>query len=281
VAVTTISDLNNLFNSIYEDAIHVAREMNLMTNLVDVKTAEGWMSRQIVRRPPLVAETVNDGQDYNNPQTFGRIPDASLTPGEVIVQVVLTDRVIETDPDGAKEDAAFEMGNAIATKIDTDLVSTFSGFSVDKGPGAANDADMTSFAAAITKLRANKTPAPIYVVLHPYQWHKIWLELGKPAANNAFLGDVANQAMREFFVSGPLMGATWFVNANIAVNAGAAVAGVFHPKAIMLDSRRPPRLEPERNASLRAWELNMSAGYAFGVVRNEFGVKYTSKCTEP
>ena len=45
MAVTTVSDLNGLFNTIYERALFVARERTLMASLVDVRGATGWMDR--------------------------------------------------------------------------------------------------------------------------------------------------------------------------------------------------------------------------------------------
>ena len=281
MAITTVSALNSLFNTIYEDALFVARENNIMTNLVTRYSATGWMNRNISTRPEISAVGVADGVDFAAPTTFGRTTLSTLTPGEVIAQVVLTDQDIDTDPDDARRDSATELGNAIATKIDTDLTSAFTSFSTDKGDGAGNSATIANFAAAIAVLRNAKAPNPVYIVCHPYHWHDIWTELGQPGANQALLGDVANQALRDYFV-GRWINVLWFTNANIAVDASDdAVSGVFNPGALAFDSRRAPRLEPERDASQRAWELNMTAGYAFGVRRDTFGVKFTADAAEP
>jgi len=205
---------------------------------------------------------------------------ATLTPIEIMAQVILTDRRIDTDPDDARSDAATELGNAIATKIDTDLATDMASFTNSKGPGAGSSANLADFAVSMSVLRNAKTPNPIYIVLHPYHWHDIWIELGQPGTN-MFLGDVANQAVRDFFV-GSWLNAQWFVNANISVDASDdATSGVFNPGALAFDSRKPPTLEFERDASLRGWELNMSAGYAHGVRRAAFGVKYIAGAAEP
>jgi hypothetical protein len=281
MAVSTTTSMNSLFNTIYEDALFVAREANIMTNLVRTFGARGWMNRVIGIYPTLSAESVGENVDYSNATEFTKTALATLTPGEIITQVILTDRRIDTDLDNARVDAAQEMGNAIATKIDTDLASTFDSFTTDKGDGAGNSATIANFAAAVSVLRNAKTPMPIYAVAHPYHWHDIWIELGQPAANQALLGDVANQALRDFFV-GRWVNVQWFVNANIAVDASDdAVSGVFNPQAIGFDVRKAPVMEPERDASLRAWELNMSAGYGYGVIRNSFGVGFTADATEP
>jgi len=281
MAVSTKASMNSLFNSIFEDALFVARERNLMTNLVRVYNAAGYAPRKISTYPAFTAGSVAEGVDYANAQEFTKTLLATLTPGEVMAQSILTDVRRETDPQDAFKDAADELGNAIATKIDTDLVGTFSSFTTDVGPGAGQPATLAKIAAGISILRNNKAPSPIYVVLHPFHWHDIWSQLGQPTANQAFLGDTANQAMREFYV-GSFLGAQWFLNANIPVDGSDdAVSAIFNPQAIAFDSRKAPTLEPERDASLRAWELNMVAGYAYGIQRPTFGVKYTADASTP
>ena len=283
MAITKYADISSYINTIYERALFVAREQNLMTGLVTPYSARGWMSRVLPIHPEITAVAVADAVDFNQPTTFGKSTEMTLTPDEIIAQVLLTDRAIETDPDNLRNDAALELGNAIATKIDIDLASDFGSLAAEKGPGTGAPATLAKFSAAIAYLRNNKAPSPIYIVLHPYHWHDIWMELGQPAASYAMLGDLANQAMRDYFVAGPLIGARWFVNANIAVGVTPpdAVSGVFNSQALAFDSRRAPRLEAERDASLRAWEVNITAGYAHGVRRSEFGVYYTADATAP
>ena len=281
MAITTTSDLNALFNTIYEDALLVAREQVIMTNLVSNYGAKGWMARTFKSRPAASAVAVAESEDFAQATTFGASSVGTLTPGEIMSQVILTDRDIETDPDDARTQAVTELGNAIANKIDTDLLADFS-LLTDKGPGAGNSATIGKFAACISILRNAKVPNPIQIVLHPYAWHDIWVELGQPATQKALLGELANKALQDFFLGNWLM-ADWWVSANIAVDADADVInGVFNPQSLAFDSRKAPKLEPERDASKRAWELNYSAGYAHGLGRRPtFGVAYKCDATEP
>lgn len=280
MAITTTTALGGLFNSIYERALFAAREMNIMTSLVTNYSARGWMARNISTRPTIAAESVNEGVDYANPTTFGKSTLGTLTPGEIIAQVVLTDRDIETDPDSARDDAVTELSGAVATKIDQDLTSVFASFGTDVGPGAGQAATIAKMAVAVSQLRNAKAPMPIYVVIHPYQWHDIWVLLGQPAGTYTLLGDVANQALRDFYV-GTWLNVQWFTSANVVPSGTDATGGIFNPGAIAFDTRKPPTLEWERDASLRAWEANFSAGYAYGVRRDAFGLGYTSDVTTP
>lgn len=282
MAITKYSDISTYVNTIFERSLLIAREMNLMANLVSPYSAQGWMTRQFTTRPEVTPETVADGVDYNNPTTFSKSSVGTLTPNEVIAQIILTDQNVETDPDGARNQAAQELGEAIAQKIDTDLVGDFTSFSTDKGTGAGNSATLASLAAGIAVLRNAKAPmGDISAVLHPYHWHDIWVELGKPATTVPG-EEFTTMALRDYFMM-RIVGANLYTSANITPDSGDdAISGIFHPRALALDTRRPYRLEPERDASLRAWELNATVGYAHGLGdRPAFGVKYTADAAEP
>ena len=117
-------------------------------------------------------------------------------------------------------------------------------------------------------------------MLHPYHWLDVWVELGKPAAT-VIPGEVATEALREYFVD-RLLGCNIYQHALIDVDGSDdAISAVFSPPAIALDVRKPPTLEPERDASKRAWELNMSIGYDTGILRNAFGCKLIADATTP
>lgn len=283
MAITKYSDISSYVNNIYERSLFVMREMNLMANLVSNYSAQGWMTRTFSTRPQVTAETVADGADYSNATSFGKSTVGTLTPAEVIAQVILTDQNVETDPDGARNDAATELGMAIASGIDTDLCSVFDLFATDKGDGTGATATISNLAAAVAVVRYNmKAAGPINVVFHPYHWHDIWVELGQPAATYANMADLTSQAMRDYYV-GSLLGVKIFTSSNLKDLTGDDfVSGVFNPRAIALDTRRAYRLEPERDASLRAYELNATAGYAYGLgPRPTFGVGFTADATEP
>lgn len=280
MAITTTDDLNGLYNTIYEDAMFVARETNIMVGLVRNFNATGYMQRKGSIRPQISAVEKPEGVDFQNPTTFGKSLKFTLNPTVKMAQALLTDEDLQTDPDNAAQDCAMELGGAIATKIDVDLVGLFP--SLTSGKGTANTAlSVAKCAAGISLLRTNKTPNPLYFMLHPYGWHDVWTELGQPAANQAFLGDIANQALRSFFV-GAFLAANWFTSANIDIDDNAdAVGAVFSPQALGFDEREAPVLEPERDASRKATEMNMSAGYATGILRQEYACKITHDATEP
>ncbi|MFQ5433483.1 MAG: hypothetical protein ACE5FD_01265 [Anaerolineae bacterium] len=284
MAITKVSNLNSLYADIYERALFVARDMNLMRGLVTVRSARGYMTRRVSTRPQLTAVAKAEGVDFANPTTFGRTAGNTFSPAVAFAQALLTDEDAQTDPDNAVNDVSREGGLAIAAKVDTDLVGNFSSFNVDKGSSGAG-LTIAKCAAGLAVMRNDSVQGPFYFVLHPYGWHDVWTELGQPASNKALLGDVANQALLDYY-AGSFLGANWFVSANISADATPdAVSGVFNREALMLDIREGFTMEPERDASLKATEFNFSIGYAHGVYRDSstksYGIALTHDATEP
>jgi hypothetical protein len=277
---STVTDLNALFAEIYEDAIFVAREQSLMPPLVTNYVGSGMADRNMGIFPQLTATEVSEGVDYSNPTKWTVTSQMTITPKTAMDQVLLTDERITTDPNDARNSAAREMGGAIGTKIDTDLLALFSSLNSDLG-AAGSSLTLKRCAASMAILRNALVSNPVQFVVHPYGWHDIWLELGQPSANQALLGDVANQALKDYFV-GNFINANWFTSANISVDSSDdAVSGVFHREALALDTRRAPTFEAERDASLRAWELNLHVWYGVAVRRSTYGVALTHDATTP
>lgn len=282
MAITQYTSISTYISTIYERSLLVAREGGLMPSLVSNYSAQGRMTRQFTTRPEVSYETVADAADYSNPTTFGKSSVGTLTPAEVIAQFILTDANIESDPDGARNQAAQELGEAAAKKVDTDLVGVFSSFTVDTG--TANSAFSTTILAdAISRLRGVYAPVgALRTVLHPYHWHDIWLEMGVPAATYANKDTMTGRALNDYFMA-VYLGLPTYTSMNIAVDGNDdAISAVFAPQAIAFDVRRAYRLEPERDASLRAWELNATMVYAYGLgERPTWGVKITADATAP
>lgn len=278
--MTKQADLNGLYNTIYEDAVFVAREETLMTNLVTTFGAMGYANRVVPIYAQGTAQTVADGVDYSNPRKVSKSTKATFTPSEVMAQALLTDRDMKTDPDSAQAAATFELGRSVAEKVDKDLLALLATFS--NGKGAAGSAMTLSYcAAALAVVRKNKGRGEASTVLHPFQWFDIWTELGKPAANQAFLGDTANEALREYYV-GRFIRMNWYETDNIATDSGdGAYGGVFTRDSMAIDIRDAMSLRPERDESLRATELNMHMGYAVGLLWSERGAYLLSDATEP
>lgn len=280
MTLTTKTDLAGLFNTIYEDAVFVARDNVLMPMLVqNFADGVGYADRVVPLWAQAEAKNVADGVDFVTGKKLSKSEKARFTPGEVMAQFLLTDQMMLTNPESAPNAAATELGNAVAEKIDKDLLGLFSTFSNGKGT-AGSALKIAHVAAALAVVRTNKGRGRASTVVTAYQWHDIWVELGQPAATQALLGDVANQALRDYAV-GRFVGVDWYTSDNITVDSNNAYGAVFVPEAIALDVREQITLRPQRDESLRADELNMHTGYAYGKLWGERGAYLLSDSSEP
>lgn len=272
VGYSGVTELNSYFNNIYEDAVFGVREGTLATRLVRVyRDGQGDQTRTLSEYSQVTFASVAETEDFSAPTKFDKTALATLTPSEVAAQILLTDRRIETDPQNAREDASRELAFAASDKVDTDIFSNFSSLTGGTVGAAGSTMAWGYLYAALSILRANKVPGPYVAVLHPYHWH----QLGEAAAIASTVTNAPNfqeDVMRRWYV-GTVVGMDIFYSANVPTSSTNAYSAVFARDALAFDLRRDFRVEPERDASKRAWELTASMLYAHGVWRPKWGVQ--------
>lgn len=112
----------------------------------------------------------------------------------------------------------------------------------------------------------------------------MWGVLGKAAAPGATVTNSPRfqDAITQNFYVGSVSGVEIYTSANISTITGDdAYVGMFSRQAIALDVRRAPRLEVERDASRRGYELNFTSVYAVTAWRPAFGVAGLFDATTP
>ena len=269
MAATTSATLDDLFANIIAQARFTAEEQSLMMGLVTQYNIanEAGKTVQIPKYPAIAAADLTEGTDMSS--TTVSTSSVSVTVGEVGAQVVLTDMAAFGAGNPAVE-LGTVLGNAIATKMDTDLIGLFTGFTASVGAAGQELTAVDLFKAAAT-LRAAKVTGNIVAVIHPFQAYSI-----KSSLTNTFAdpngGDVQNEAMRTGYV-GTVAGIDVYESANIAVTGSDAIAAVFAPEALAIAMKRDFGIESQRDASLRAFELNATAAYGVAELDDSFGVK--------
>ncbi len=279
VQLNTYSDISAFIGTTYADIIFAARENNPMAGLVTVLTDMNGMGvRTNQKYGSAVINQIGEDDDLTS-QALTPSNDQSLTPYEYGAQFVITDQRQETDFRGIRGDCITELGAAMGAKVDNYLCTLFSGLTA--GTTGAGDANMTwaNFFAAQTKLRAAFAPQPWICVLHPYQWHCLGTAVapGVTVTNSPALQDAV---VNRWFV-GNVAGVDIYLDANIQGTTNVMYGGMYSRIALALDWRRAPRIEPERDASRRAWELNESGVFAYGPWRPQYGVAIKTYGTAP
>lgn len=278
MALNTYSDISTYVNSVFEDALFIARESGIMQNLVtrfDDRSDDA--ARKSSEYNQGTARSVGEQDDLTS-DAFTPSVLSTLTPAEIGLQFFLTDRRLDNDPFGARQDAARELGLAIADHIETALLGDLASVTGGTVGAAGSVCSFGYLFAAQSVAKGTKIPGRYNVVLHDYTWH--------PVAKSAAVGqtvtnspDIQNSVMRNWYV-GSIGLMDIYTSANITPG-GTVNTALFNPAAIALDMRRPPRLEIERDSSRRGWELNMTCVYAHGVWRPKFGVKLVFDASAP
>jgi len=271
--ISQVSSLNSLFANIYEDAVFAIHEQTIATRLVKYYSdGRGDQTRNLATFPSITPTAIGETDDMSNPTVFGKTSLSTLTPSEIGAQALITDRMRETySAQDIREGAAMELSKGAADKMDADIFAA--GVSFTGGSVGATGSAMTwgYLYAAVANLRAAGVPRPYYAVLHPNSWEPL-MEAAAVGATVTNAPQFQDEVMRNFYV-GNVPGLDGiFYSANIKKVGNDAFNLVFNPWALAFDLRKPITIEPERDASKRAWELNMSAMYAAGVWRPLWGV---------
>ena len=270
MAATTSTTLDDLFANIILQARFTAEEESLMLGLVtryDIGNVAG-KTVQVPKYPAITAGDLTEGTDMSS--TTVSTTSQTITVSEVGAQVVLTD-LAAMGAGNPAEELGTVLGNAIATKIDKDLIALFDGFSTSLG-GAGTEITVADLMKAAATLKTNKARGQMAAVVHP--WHAYQL---KANLTNTFVnpngGDLQNDAMRNAYV-GQIGGIDIYESANVSIDGSDdAKAAVFVREALAIAMKRDFNLETQRDASLRAFELNATAIYGVGELDDSYGVE--------
>ena len=287
ISGTNSTTLDDLFVNIVAQARFTAEEQSLMLGLVTQYNIAGQAGKsvQIPKYPAITATALDEGTAPSD--TDVSTSSVTVTCAEVGNSVLLTDLAAMGAGNPADE-LGTVLGNAIATKIDKDLIALFSGFSGSVGTVGSAISVTDLFKAAAT-LRAAKVTGNLAAVVHPYQAYELKKGLTNTFANPNG-GDLQNEAMRNGFV-GSIAGIDIYESSNIAVaadlgangivggtgddadTANQAVAGIFAPEALAIAMKTEFNLETQRNATRRGTELVATAIYGVAELDDTFGVK--------
>lgn len=268
--INTYSNISTFVNTIFEDALAVARDSVIAPSLVTVFTdRQGMAARKNQQYAAATINAVGEADDLVS-QAFTPTALSTLTPAEYGAQFLLTDQRLESDPFGVRQDAALELGAALGQDINSKVFSNFS--SLTGGTVGASGTALTwgYFFAMLSRLRAQNAPlSQAAFVCHPYQWHVLGKAVapGVQTTYNQELGVASN------FYVGSVSGVDIYTCTDVTASGTDAYCAMFTPSAIAYDQRRAARLETERDSSRRAWELNLSAVYAHGVWRPAWGIQ--------
>ena len=266
------SDISAFVNSIFEASLLLARDNNFMPSVVrQFNDRTGLAPRKNSQYGGATMNQIAETDDLVG-QAFTPANISTLTPVEFGAQYFLTDSRVESDPFSVTADAAADLGGAMATSIDTNLLSHFDEFTGGTIGAAGSTCTWGYVMAMESRLKAQFAPYPYVLVLSPAQWYPLAkaASVASGAATNA--ADSLKEAVASSFFVKQFGQVSIFVSGNVETTSTNSYAGMFSRDALGFDLRRAPRMEAERDASRRGQELNFTAVYAHGIWRPKFGI---------
>jgi len=274
---TTSSSISELYTEIIQEAIFTFQETSVMRPLVTTYNIAGQGKQVAIPIFPTVsASAVAEGTDLSNTEV--NPTETTITASEVGVMTTLTDLAKESSSRPIAQDIGRVFGEAIAKKVDTDLVGLFASFASGNDLGAAGT-ELTAdlLLKAESTLRALNVPRPYHAVFHPkavFNLKKTLSQAGYSTSSSA-LGSVGENVLGSGFV-GNIFGIDVYENANISVDGSDdSIGGVFHPMSLGLAMKMDFKLETQRDASLRATEIVGTITYGSGIVKDNYGCAIT------
>lgn len=269
---TTSSTISELYTEIIAEALFVASERSLMRGLVkNYSISGGGKSVEVPIYATVSAAAVSEATDLSN--TAINPSSVTITASEIGIMTTLTDLARNSASRNVAADIGKLFGEAIAKKIDVDLIALFDGFSKIVG-GADVAFSAAKLFEATAELRNLGVPTQdLACVVHPYIAYDL-----KGAITNTFANpnpsDVANEAMSTGYV-GRVAGVPVYESSNIS-NTGTTgdyKGALFHRDALGLAMMQDLKIETQRDASLRADELVATAVYGVGELHDTYGVE--------
>ena len=277
MANTTRAELDNTIPTVIEEARHTSQFGAIMAGLVwNVRKAQGaGQTINLPRWGEVTANVLTEGVDMSVSQAMSDT-NVRIIPREVGVKIILTDPLIRDNQEDVKAAAGRILGNAMEKKRDTDLLGQLDDATTSLGSGSTT-LTMGAVAASRATLAGNPTsaggpaPLPYVVVHHPF----VLLDLVDvvtpvvPAANTLNVtGTAFTDMILKTYTIGRLFGMAIIEDGNLdtagdtQAKGGTFAAGLGG--GIVLGTSNEWSVEPERDASLRAWELNIVGDYGVG-----------------
>jgi N4-gp56 family major capsid protein len=285
MASTSVT-LNDLLPTIVQEAMFVANERSIMRGLVknySLAPSQG-KTIQVPIYPVQTAASLTEGNDFNIAAVSTDVATFSI--GQVGLATMVTDLAINASASNVVADLGRLFGEAVARKIDQDLMALFASFTTNTVGSTSTTITPALVMQAITKLKAAAVPSEgIVAVLHPsvaYDLKSALTTTGNTNFAAGAFGDVANEAMRMGYV-GQLFGVPVYESSNVPLVAGGAagdyLGGVFHRDALGFGLMRDIQIETQRRARAIGTDVVCSAMYGAGVVYEQYGVNATFDST--
>ena len=215
----------------------------------------------------MTMSDLTDGQDIIDEEEIG-MTTVDLTAAEVGAKVILTDKLVRQSAPNVFSIIGRQLGDGMARKKDGDVLALYTALNGGTKLGTAG----TSFKASnvqgiIAYAKANKFGSQLYILHHPNAVAFLSKEAATVASTPAVAGAIPDGWTADLlknFWSGlkPMNNVPIFEDGNISEDSDGDGIGVIADKSALATlTSVDTRTERQRDASLRATEVVMTADY--------------------
>ena len=226
---------------------------------------------------------LTDGQDIVDEEEIG-MTTVDLTASEVGAKIILTDKLVRQMSQNVFSIIGRQLGEGMARKKDTDVHALYSGLNGGTTLGAAGGAvTLAKIAGAIAYTKANKFGSQVYILQHPNAVYQIAATAVTASTTYPVPKGWSEDLLGNFW-SGirPLNGVPIFEDGNLSVDSSDDAIGVIADKsALAVLKSVDTRTERQRDASLRATELVLTADYGVFELDDSRGAPLTYDASAP
>ncbi len=257
---------------------HNAPAMNLIEQFTLPK---GSKQVTVPKVASMTMSDLVDGQDIIDEEDIG-MTTVDLTAAEVGAKIVITDKLARQSAENVFSIIGRQLGDGMARKKDKDVLALYSGFSTDIG-AAGRSMSLANVSATVAYAKGNKFGSQVYIVQHPFA---VW-DIANTAvtASTTYPVPVGWSAdLLGNFFSGlrPINGVPIFEDGNITVDSSDDAIGVCADRsALAVLKSVDTRTERQRDASLRATEVVITADYGVFELDDSKGVALTLDAGTP
>ena len=206
-----------------------------------------------------------DGQDIIDEEDIG-MSTVDLTAAEVGAKVVLTDKLVRQSAPNVFSIIGRQLGDGMARKKDKDVLALYTNLNGGTKLGAATKfMKASNLQGIIAYAKANNFGSQLYILHHPNAVAYLSKESAVAASSGSSpIPEGWSQDLLSSFWSGlrPMNNVAIFEDGNITEDSSGDGIGVIADKGAMATlSSVDTRTERQRDASLRATEVVMTADY--------------------
>ena len=267
VQTATTGNIENAQRQIIASAKYTEEHNAPALNLIEqFKLLKGAKSMTVPKVAQMSMSDLVDGQDIVDEEEIG-MTSVDLTASEVGAKVIITDKLVRQSVPNVFTMIGRQLGDGMARKKDEDVLALYQNLNSGTLLGGTGPTYMkaSNVQGIIAHAKANKFGSQLYILHHPNAVAYLAKEAATTAsATSSEISSGWTADLLKNFWSGlrPMNGVSIFEDGNITKDSGDDGIGVIADKGAMAAlTSVDTRTERQRDASLRATEVVMTADY--------------------